>query len=126
MKKFQDKGWVKLFTTREVLATKNLDKYMAVRVLQQVCDHVLEILQAPDVSRLVRKVNLTASDIEDLRRMVQRFQTELIMFGSNPNRVDKDLLQLQERIKNARQGILKVIKVEGVEDGGTVIHLGVD
>ncbi|NLI78500.1 MAG: hypothetical protein GX442_18930 [Candidatus Riflebacteria bacterium] len=126
MQKFQDKGWIKLFTSREVLAVGKVDKYLAVRVLEQVCDSVLEILQAPDVSRLVRKVNLDATDIEDLRRLVQRFGTELVMFGNNPTKIDKDLLQLQERIKNARQGILKVIKVEGIEDGGTVIHLGVD
>lgn len=123
---FVDKGWVKSESARETFKVSKMDKYMAVQILDSIVTSVLEILESRDVSRLVRKVNLNASDIEDLRRLVQRFNVEFIMYGLNPTKYDKDLLQLQERIKNARQGILKVIKVEGVEDGGTIIHLGVE
>ncbi|OIP24159.1 hypothetical protein AUK22_09050 [bacterium CG2_30_54_10] len=126
MKVFLDKGWIKGFSARETLSTQKVDKYLAVQILEGVITSVLEILESRDVSRLVRKVNLNVSDIEDLRRLLQRFNVEFIMYGLNPTKFDKDLLQLQERIKNARQGILKVIRVEDAEDGGTVIHLGVE
>ncbi|HPW60035.1 MAG TPA: hypothetical protein PLK58_15405, partial [Candidatus Rifleibacterium sp.] len=70
--------------------------------------------------------NLTTSDIEDLRRLIKRFEKDLIVFGTNTKKVDKDLLMLQEKFKTSRQGILKVLRVEGADDGATVIHLSVD
>ena len=45
----------------------------------------------------------------------------------NPQKIDKDLFVIQERMKkNQQQGILKVIKVEGTDDGATIIHMSVD
>ena len=123
---FNKKGWIKSSSARSTLRLRPMDKYFAVRVLQHVTNSVIEIAQAPNFGRLVKKCNLTTSDIEDLRRMIKRFETELIMFGSTPNKLDKDLLMLQERFKKGRQGILKVLRVEGADDGSTLIHLTVD
>ncbi len=103
-----------------------MDKYLAVRALQHLTNNVLEIAQAPNFGRVIKKCNLTTSDIEDLRRMIKRFERDLIRFGSNPLSLDKDLLMLQERFKKSRQGILKVLRVEGADDGSTLIHLTVD
>lgn len=126
-RKFMDKGWVKGGAAKGILnMSGGVDKYHGVRVLQHIVDNVLEIGLSPNVTRTVRKSNLVASDIEDLRRMVAKFSKELTMYGENIKRVDKDLLMLQDRYKTAKSGILKVIKVEGVDDGGTVIHLAVD
>jgi hypothetical protein len=123
---FLRKGWVKSQSTRSVLNLRPMDKMFAVRALQHISDSVIEIAQAPNFGRVIKKCNLTTSDIEDLRRMIKRFEKELVKFGSNPLKIDKDLLMLQERFKKSRQGILKVLRVEGADDGSTLIHLSVD
>jgi hypothetical protein len=123
---FLHKGWVKSQAARNAVRTRPLDKYFAVRALQHVSETVIEIAQAPNFGRVIKKCNLTTSDIEDLRRMIKRFETDLIRFGTNPLKIDKDLLMLQERFKKSRQGILKVLRVEGADDGSTLIHLTVD
>lgn len=123
---FLKKGWIKSQACRNAVRSRPLDKYFAVRAVQEISGNVIEIAQAPNFGRVIKKCNLTTSDIEDLRRMIKRFETDLIRFGSNPLKLDKDLLMLQERIKKSRQGILKVIKVEGADDGSTLIHLSVD
>jgi hypothetical protein len=124
--KFRRKGWVKTLSAQAIVRMRPMDRYYAVRLIQSIVNSVMEVALAPNITRVIRKCNLEASDIEDLRRMINRFNVDLIRFGMNTKNVDKDLLMLQERFKVARQGILKVIKVEGVDDGGTVIHLGVD
>ncbi len=124
--KFNDKGWVKGHAARGILSMNLLDKYYAIRVLDHIVDNILDIAQASNLTRVVRKINLSATDIEDLRRMTARFSKELGMFGKNMKKVDKDLLMLQEQIKKAKTGILKVIKVEGMGDGSTIIHMNVD
>ena len=58
--------------------------------------------------------------------MLKRFERDVVLFGANPKKLDKDLLIIQERLKKNTQGILKVIRVEGTEDGATVIHMTVD
>lgn len=121
-----DKGWLKTYTSRNNAKLRPMDKYIGVRLVEEMARSIIEIGQSPNVTRVIRKCNLTASDIEDVRRMVQRFSNELVMFGVNPKFYDKDLLMLQERFKTAKSGVLKVIKVEGQDDGGTVIHLSVD
>ena len=123
---FLKKGWVKSGSARMIATSRTLDKYLAVRLIQSITNNVIEIGQARDFSRVIRKCNLTPSDIQDLRRMIKRFEKELIVYGNNPKLIDKDLLMLQERMKKSRQGILKVLRVEGVDDGSTVIHLTVD
>jgi len=126
LEKFNQKGWVKGHAAKTIITLKPMQKYHAVRVLQHILNNIIEIAQSPNMVRTIRKTNLVASDIEDLRRMVAKYNRELTMFGESVKKVDKDLLMLQERYKTAKSGVLKVIKVEGVEDGGTVIHLGVD
>lgn len=123
---FNRKGWVKSQAARTAMQRRPMDKYFAVRTLQHISNSVIEIAQAPNFGRVIKKCNLTPSDIEDLRRMIKRFERELIMFGSAPSKIDKDLLMLQERFKKSRQGILKVLRVEGADDGSTLIHLTVD
>ncbi|HEY9071877.1 MAG TPA: hypothetical protein VIV61_16580 [Candidatus Ozemobacteraceae bacterium] len=120
------KGWLKSNSSRNLAVIRPMDKYIAVRLVDEMAKSIIEIGLSPNVSRVIRKSNLTTSDIEDVRRMVQRFSNELVMFGRNPKSYDKDLLMLQERFKTAKAGILKVIRVEGVDDGGTVIHLSVE
>ncbi len=123
---FLQKGWIKTQTSRGVARMRPMDKYYAVRLIQHISESVIEIAQAPNFGQIVKKCNLTTSDIEDLRRMIKRFEKDLIVFGTNTKKVDKDLLMLQERFKTSRQGILKVLRVEGADDGATVIHLSVD
>lgn len=123
---FLKKGWVKTQTARGISRMRPMDKFYAVRLLQHISENVVEIGMAPNFGQVIKKCNLTTSDIEDLRRMIKRFEKEMITFGTNTKKVDKDLLVLQERFKKARQGILKVLRVEGGDDGGTVIHLSVD
>ena len=105
---------------------QDLDKYHAIRLWQDLSSNVIELGKATNFHRVVQRCNLTASDIEDLRRMIKRFERDLITFGSNPRNIDKDLLVMQEKFKVSRQGILKVLKVEGTDDGSTLIHLSVD
>lgn len=123
---FLKKGWVKSQTSRGVVRMRPMDKFYAVRLIQHISENVVEIGMAPNFGQVVKRCNLSTSDIEDLRRMIKRFEKDLITFGTNTKKVDKDLLVLQERFKKARQGILKVLRVEGGDDGGTVIHLSVD
>lgn len=123
---FLKKGWVKTQTARGIVRMRPLDKFYAVRLIQHISENVIEIGMAPNFGQVIKKCNLTTSDIEDLRRMIKRFEKDLITFGTNTKKVDTDLLMLQERFKKARQGILKVLRVEGGDDGGTVIHLSVD
>lgn len=123
---YLQKGWIKTQTSRGVARMRPMDKYYAIRLIQHISDNVIEIGQAPNFGQIVKKCNLTTSDVEDLRRMIKRFEKDLITFGTNTRKVDKDLLMIQERFKTSRQGILKVLRVEGGDDGGTVIHLSVD
>ncbi|HNX74282.1 MAG TPA: hypothetical protein PLM07_09965 [Candidatus Rifleibacterium sp.] len=123
---FLQKGWIKTQTSRGVARMRPLDKYYAVRLIQHISENVIEIAQAPNFGQVIKKCNLTTSDIEDLRRMIKRFEKDLVVFGTNTKKVDKDLLMLQERFKTSRQGILRVLRVEGADDGATVIHLSVD
>ena len=123
---FLQKGWVKTQTSRGVVRMRPMDKYYAIRLVQHISESVIEIAQAPNFGQVVKKCNLTTSDIEDLRRLIKRFEKDLIVFGTNTRKVDKDLLMLQEKFKTSRQGILKVLRVEGADDGATVIHLSVD
>ncbi|MDD2999022.1 MAG: hypothetical protein EOM80_08050 [Erysipelotrichia bacterium] len=123
---FLQKGWVKTQTSRGIVRMRPLDKYYAVRLIQHISENVIEIGQAPNFGQVIKKCNLTTSDIEDLRRVIKRFEKDLTVFGTNTRKVDKDLLMLQERFKTSRQGILKVLRVEGGDDGGTIIHLSVD
>ncbi|MBF0409512.1 MAG: hypothetical protein HQM10_19385 [Candidatus Riflebacteria bacterium] len=124
--KFMKKGWVKGHAAQALLSAPPINKFHAVRIIQHIKDNILEIAQSPNMYRTIRKSNLTSSDIEDLRKMIMRFQTELVSYGENVKRIDKDLLMLQEQYKTAKSGVLKVIKVEGAEDGGTVVHLSVE
>ena len=123
---FLQKGWVKTQTSRGVVRMRPMDKYYAIRLVQHISESVIEIAQAPNFGQVVKKCNLTTSDIEDLRRLIKRFEKDLIVFGTNTKKVDKDLLMLQEKFKTSRQGILKVLRVEGADVGATVIHLSVD
>lgn len=123
---YQRKGWLKTHAARSVMRMRPMDKYYAIRLLQHIIENVVEIGLAPNFGQVVKRCNLSVSDIEDLRRMIKRFEKDLIMFGVNAKKVDKDLLLLQERFKKSRQGILKVLRVEGEDDGSTVIHLSVE
>lgn len=125
-KLYLSKGWIKNDVGRTIARMDPLDKYYAIRLLQSLTANVLTIGKAQNFNHVLKRCNLTTSDIEDLRRMIKRFERDLIVFGSNPKNMDKDLLVIQEKFKASRQGILKVLKVEGVDDGSTLIHLSVD
>ena len=125
-RKFNNKGWVKGNSAKGIINMSNMDKIYAIRVLDHIIDNVLDVAQAPNFIRAIRKINLESTDIDDLRRMVARFSKDLIMFGKNVKKVDKDLLMIQEQLKKGKSGVLKVIKVEGAGDGSTIIHLNVD
>ncbi len=120
------KGWIKNDISRTIARMDPLDRYYAIRLLQSLTDNVLTLGRAKNFNHVLKRCNLTTSDIEDLRRMVKRFERDLVVFGSNPKNIDRDLLVLQEKFKASTQGILKVIRVEGVDDGSTLIHLSVD
>ena len=123
---FNKKGWVKSRAAQAIARMRPMDKYRGIRLLQHVTNNVLELAHSTNLTRTIRKANLEATDIEDLRRMINRFSSNLRTFGSNPDRYERDLLLLQERFATARQGILKVIRVEEAEDGETLIHLRLD
>ena len=120
------KGWVKSFSAKSVIDNKPIDKYHAIQVLLHIIENITDIGRAKNFNSVIKKVNLTASDVEDVRRMVKRFEREMILYGANPKKIDKDLLIIQERLKKNSEGILRVIKVEGTEDGATLIHMTVD
>ncbi|EKD83485.1 MAG: hypothetical protein ACD_39C00643G0002, partial [uncultured bacterium] len=94
-KNFLRKGWIKNQTARNIVSMNPMDKYYAVRLLQHITDNVTEIGLAPNFGQVVKRCNLTVSDVEDLRRMIKRFEKDLILFGHNVTKIDKDLLTLQ-------------------------------
>ena len=120
------KGWVKTLSNQAAVRMRPLEKYYAMQLLIHICNNIIELGQAPNFNNIVKRVNLTSSDVEDVRRMIKRFEKDVVLFGANPKKMDKDLLIIQERLKKNTQGILRVIKVEGTEDGATVIHMTVD
>lgn len=120
------KGWVKSNLTRHAISLRPVEKCFAVRSLIDISNNVVDIGRAKNFNQAVKKVNLTASDVEDLRRMVKRFEIDIVMFGGNPKKLDKDLLVIQESLRKQRQNILKVLKVEGNDDGSTIIHMTID
>lgn len=120
------KGWVKTLSNQAAVRMRPLEKYYAMQLLIHICNNIIELGQAPNFNNIVKRVNLTSSDVEDVRRMLKRFERDVVLFGANPKKMDKDLLIIQERLKKNTQGILRVIKVEGTEDGATVIHMTVD
>ncbi|MBI3038029.1 hypothetical protein HYY75_03105 [bacterium] len=124
--KFLKKGWIKGYAAKTILNIRPIEKYHAIRLLEHIATNIVEISMAPNVTRVLKKSNLIATDIEDLRRMVNKFSKELTIYGQNVKKLDKNLLVLEDRLKTTKSGILKVIKVEGVDDGSTVIHLSVD
>ena len=124
--RFASKGWVKGKGPKHLATKRNLDRYYMIRVFEDIIANIIEVAQAPNIVRKIRTLNLQATDIEDLRRMLAKFQKDFYMFGINCKKVDQDLLMFQEKIKTAKTGVLKVIKVEGTADGSTIIHLNVD
>lgn len=120
------KGWVKSGTNKANIRRRPLDRYYAVRVLMHICENIIEVGKARNFDNAIRHVNLTASDVEDVRRLLKRFEKDVVLFSGNPAKMDKDLLIIQERLKKINQGILRVIRVEGTDDGATVIHMTVD
>ncbi len=120
------KGWVKSMGLRSCVRMRPLEKYYALQILCHIANNIVELGQARNFNNVVKKVNLTSSDIEDVRRMLKRYEKDIILLGYNYVKLDKDLLIIQERLKKNNQGILKVIRVEGTEDGATVIHMTVD
>ncbi len=120
------KGWIKGLSARNAYRSRPIDKYHALQILLNICDSIIELGQAPNFTKAVKKVNLTASDIEDVRRMIKRFEKDLYLFGALPHNLDRDLLTIQELLKKNSEGILRVIKVEGMPDGATIIHMTVD
>ena len=126
-RRYMDKGWVKILSDRAILRNKSIPLFLAIRIMMNIIENIIEIGKIPNLQRAIKRCNLTVSDIEDIRRMLKRFENEVVMFGGNPNNLDKDLLVIQESFKEARkEGILKVIKVEGKDDGSTLIHLSVE
>jgi hypothetical protein len=126
MERFLSKGWIKGLGPRNLAKKRPLDRIYVIRVLEEVVNNVLEVAQAPNIIRKIRTLNLQATDVEDLRRMLAKYNKDFFMFGMNTKKVDQDLLMFQEKIKTAKTGVLKVIKVEGTADGSTIIHLNVD
>ena len=125
--RMRKKGWLRNEASKVALNEKKVDKYRGVLALSDVCNNIIKIGKANNTNKILKKVNLTESDLEDVRRMVKRFEKEYILYGENPVKIDKDLFVIQERIKkNQQQGILKVIKVEGTDEGATIIHMTVD
>ena len=120
------KGWVRTLSNQAAVRMRPLEKYYAIQLLIHICNNIIEFGQSPNFNNSVKRVNLTSSDVEDVRRMLKRFERDVILFGANPKKMDKDLLIIQERLKKNTKGILKVIKVEGTEDGATIIHMTVD
>ena len=120
------KGWIKALSARNAYRSRPLDKYHAFQILLNICDSIIEVGQAPNFTNAAKKINLTASDIEDVRRMVKRFERDLFLFGALPKNIDKDLLTIQELLKKNSEGIIRVIRVEGTPDGATIIHMTVD
>ncbi len=124
--RMEKKGWVKTLSNHAAVRMRPLEKYYAIQLLIHICNNVIEFGQSPNFNNSVKRVNLTSSDVEDLRRMLKRFERDVVLFCANPQKMDKDLLIIQERLKKNTKGILKVIRVEGTEDGATVIHMTVD
>ena len=120
------KGWVRTLSNQTSVRMRPLEKYYALQVLIHICNNIIEFGQSPNFNNAVKRVKLTSSDVEDVRRMLKRYERDIVLFGANPAKMDKDLLIIQERLKKNTQGILKVIKVEGTEDGATIIHMTVD
>ncbi len=120
------KGWVRTLSNRTAVRMRPLEKYYALQVLIHICNNIIEFGQSSNFNNAVKRVKLTSSDVEDVRRMLKRYERDIILFGANTVKMDKDLLIIQERLKKNTQGILKVIKVEGTEDGATIIHMTVD
>lgn len=120
------KGWVRTLSNQAAVRMRPLEKYYAIQLLLHICNNIIEFGQSPNFNNSVKRVKLTSSDVEDVRRMLKRFERDAILFGANPKKMDKDLLIIQERLKKNTKGILKVIKVEGTEDGATIIHMTVD
>lgn len=123
---FQNKGWVKRNIVSSLIRRRDMTKAHAISTVRHIAENVIQIALAPNFHHIARTCNLTTSDIDDLRRMIKRFESGLILHGSNPEAFDRDLLAIQESFREARQGILKVLRVEGADDGSTVIHLSVD
>lgn len=125
---FLKKGWISNSVSQTTIKRRPIDKYYAVLALDDICNNIIKVGKAKNFNNVIKKINITYSDIEDLRRMLKRFEKDIVLFGANPTKKDKDLLVIQERLKkvNTEKGILKVIKVEGTEDGATIIHMTVD
>ena len=120
------KGWVRTLSNQSSVRMRPLEKYYAIQLLIHICNNIIEFGQSSNFNNAVKRVNLTSSDVEDVRRMLKRFERDIMLFGANPKKMDKDLLIIQERLKKNTHGILKVIRVEGTEDGATIIHMTVD
>ena len=120
------KGWVRTLSNQAAVRMRPLEKYYAIQLLIHICNNIVEVGQSANFNNIVKRINLTSSDVEDVRRMLKRFERDVVLFGANPKQLDKDMLIIQERLKKNTHGILKVIRVEGTEDGATVIHMTVD
>ena len=123
---FKKNGWITGSIHRTQVNLRPMEKYYAIRVVMHIYENIMKLGKAKNFNNAIKKAKLTASDVEDLRRMIKRFSKELVLFTAKPTKMDKDLLIIQEHLKKDTSGMLKVIKVEGTEDGATIIHMTVD
>ena len=69
--KFRAKGFVRGDASKGILdEVGGVSKIGGIRVLQHIIDNVVKLGLSPDLTRTIRKSNLVASDIEDLRRLL--------------------------------------------------------
>jgi len=124
--RFQKKGWVKGASSNIIADMHPVDRYEAVRLIEHILKNVLDLGKQKDLVRAMRVSNINPTDIDDLRRMCNKFAKELAYYGRKLKKDDKELLMISDNMKKSRTGVMRVIKVEGQGDGSTVIHLQLD
>ncbi len=124
--RFSKKGWVKGASAQLIAGMRPVNRYQAVRLIEHILNNVLDLGRQKDLVKAMRISNINPTDIDDLRRMVNKFAKDLAYYGRKLKKDDKELLMISDNMKKSRTGVMRVIKVEGQGDGGTVIHLQVD
>ncbi|NLM17745.1 MAG: hypothetical protein GX221_08530 [Candidatus Riflebacteria bacterium] len=118
------------YITRQISLTKlrsgNMTEYDLVYLMEDLNKNLMKLCQSKNLNKMARNLNITVSDIEDVRRINQNYSGILKNMRVNVDYYDSELLKLQEFLRARKKNILRVIKVEDDADGSTLIHLSVD
>jgi hypothetical protein len=124
LRNFAKKKLIKGAVVKTLLVRgKPIEKYFLVDVVTEVVRNLISMKNSSDYERFMRKTGLLATEVDDLMRLMDRYEKELTWKGISVKKTRELMSTVMNDLKETQRGIVKVVRVEGQKDGSTVLHL---